>query len=186
MDINTRREGAKGWSKTPFSGNLWQGQGQWAQTGIEGSVWTSRNIHYSEGDQAWAQIPREVVESHFLGIIKSHLDTVLGDCFKVALPTCAVGLDKVTPRWPFQSQPFCDTVILWKARSLQWGWDVTFCAGAHGIQLTFLCCKNYLQPLLQIQDNVLLCLRHERERLDLHCIQWEVIFAIIASRVRVL
>lgn len=152
-------------------------------TEIEGCIWTSGSTPYCEGDKPGQRFPREMMESPFLEIIKSHLDMF---CFEVTLPTCAVRLDKVTSRCPFQSQLFCDTVILWKTCSLQWGWDVTFCVGAHGIQLPFLCCKNYLQPLLQIQDNVLLCLRHERKRIDLPWVQWEVISAVIASCVRVL
>lgn len=52
-----------------------------------------------------AHVPREVMESHYLEIIKSHLNLVLGRLLQVVL------LELAIYRSLFQHQLFCDFVL---------------------------------------------------------------------------
>lgn len=53
----------------------------------------------------WHRLSWEVAKSSPLGILQSHLDTVLGNWFQVTTSA------KALTRWsPFQSQPLCDPV----------------------------------------------------------------------------
>jgi len=55
-------------------------QRQWAQTDTqEVPCEHQETLFYCEGDQALAQVAREVVKSPSLEIFKGHLDTVLGN-----------------------------------------------------------------------------------------------------------
>lgn len=173
--INVYKYLKRGCSQALFSGT----QRQWAQTEIGRSVWTLGNAFLLWGwpstgtsclERLWSLPPSTYSETIWAG---SRATISRWPCL------CSGGWR----RHPFQWQSFCDTMILWKTPPLQWGQDVTFCPGANGIQLTFLCCKNYLHPLLK--DNFLVCPRHEREIIDLLRVQWEVISAITASWVRV-
>ena len=55
------------------------------------------------------KLPREVVESHSLETLKSHLDTHLDDLLQE--PALAGGLDSMIPRGAFQALQFSASVI---------------------------------------------------------------------------
>ncbi|QDZ82733.1 hypothetical protein D0440_26055 [Priestia megaterium] len=63
-------------------------------------------------------MPREVAEAPSTEIVKTQLDTVLGDLLWVT-PLEQGGLDQIISRGPFQPQPFCDSSqpqAAWPAR----------------------------------------------------------------------
>lgn len=60
--------------------------------------------------QHWHRLPRELVESHSLEILKSQLDMVLGNQLQVTLLE-QEGLDQMISRGSFQPQPFCENLL---------------------------------------------------------------------------
>ena len=126
MYVNTWREGAKGTEPGSF---------QWCPVaGPEamGTNWTDRtrdnghrlkhrrfalnireHLFTVRVTEHWNRLPREAVESPSLNILKSWWHD-RHDSWQLTLggPAWAGGLDKMTSRRAFQSQPFCDPVII--------------------------------------------------------------------------
>ena len=78
-----------------------------------GSAWTSGNTFYCEADWALEQVAQGSFGVPILGDIQKPSDspgqTSLGD------PAWAgQEVDQMTFRGPFQPQPFCDSVFLWR------------------------------------------------------------------------
>ena len=90
------------------SGGQRQDQRQWAQTGPQEVPSEHQETLLSvRVPEHWHRLPREVVESPTLEILRSCQDTVLGNRLWVAL------LEQKTSRDPFQPQPLCDSVMTW-------------------------------------------------------------------------
>lgn len=89
-------------------------------------------------------LPREVVESQFLGILKSYLDTSLSNlsrwpCFKQRL-------DEVDPKGPFQTQPASDAV--------KWQWWILSGFSTKPLLTQFNFLRNILQAYLTLPQNI--------------------------------
>ncbi|KAK4825064.1 hypothetical protein QYF61_023068 [Mycteria americana] len=102
--ISACREGAKRMETGSSSGAQCQDQRPWAQTGPQEVPSKHQETLLSvRVTEHWHRLPREVVESPTLGILRSCLDTALGNQLWVAL------LEQMSSRGPFRPQPFCDS-----------------------------------------------------------------------------
>lgn len=70
-------------------------------------LWTSGYTFLLRGwASTWHRLPKEVMESPSLEIFNSHLDMVLGNCLSRG------GMDQMTSRDLFQTEPCCDSAQL--------------------------------------------------------------------------
>ena len=99
MDINACREGAKKTELFPVVPS--------SRTRGSGQELNRRSFpQHQEALCQWHRLPRGVVESPLLEMLKSHQDIVMGN--QLWWSCWSRGLGQVTSRGPFPPQPFCD------------------------------------------------------------------------------